>query len=74
MVDYALWGGLGDLSAVAQRAEAEAVTRRYEAVREKGNGGLRGVYHRARVRATRWLIRPTRYLVHRLQSPRRDSI
>ena len=36
------------------------------------NSGLRGVYHRARIRATRWLIRPARCdifaaPVHRLE-------
>jgi hypothetical protein len=35
---------------------AEGVTRRLSS----GSGGLRGVYHRARIRATRWLIHPTR--------------
>src|SRR6266702_2249383 len=35
-------------------------------------GGLRGVYHRARVRATRWLTRPTSPASPRAQAQSRD--
>src|SRR5690349_935184 len=42
---------MSDLSAVAQRAEAEAIS---------GNRPAgRGVYYRARIHATRWLTRAT---------------
>src|ERR1700674_926348 len=51
-------GGSGDLSAVARTAKAEPVPRRYKVMTRQRDGGLRGVYHRARVRATCWLIRP----------------
>src|SRR5258705_2944970 len=43
-----------DLSAVAQRAKAEATKQSILSLRGD-NGLLRGACHRARIRATRWL-------------------
>ena len=44
-----------DLSAVAQRAKAEATKQSNFLFRDANSGLLRGACHRARIRATRWL-------------------
>jgi hypothetical protein len=49
--DNSLWKS--DLSAVAQRAKAEAT--KQSILSFPRDGWLRGACHRARVRATRWL-------------------
>jgi translation initiation factor IF-1 len=37
------------------------------------DGGLRGVHHRARIRATRWLIRSADYVLINNRLRRRDG-